>query len=202
MTHALDASTVFYAAQQAGKSQAQQTYEGCLNQIGVLENNLRRIHSYIVMCQEAGRSPPTNLLTQQIDAENELASKRIELRKASETFRAEQATKAAETAKATKAKTKARHSHITTVAVSARQNAAAADAAIEAFETALANLHANLTDLQRNEAARSGYSANAASLAQNALGKRHLGRDLELRGAWASTGQTISAQLEGLLKYG
>lgn len=202
MTHALNAAAVLYAAQQAGKSQAQQNYEGCLNQISILEDDLKRIHAHTAMCREAGRSPPTGLLTQQIDAENELAAKRIELRKAGETFRAEQATKAAETAKATEAKAKARHSHVATVAVSARQNAAAADAAIEAFETALANLHANLTDLQRNEAATSGFSANAASLAQNALGKRPLGRDLELRGSWASNGKTISAQLEGLLKHG
>lgn len=202
MTHALNAAAVLHTAQQAGKSQAQQNYEGCLNQIGVLEDDLKRVHSYVAMCREAGRSPPTGLLTQQIDAENELASKRIELRKAGETFRAEQAIKAAETAKATEAKAKTRRSHVATVAVSARQHAATADAAIDALEAALANLHANLTDLQRNEAATSGFSANAASLAQNALGKRPLGRDLELRGAWASNGKTISAQLEGLLKHG
>lgn len=202
MTHALDAAAVLYAAQQAGKSQARQTYEGCLNQISILEDNLKRIHSYATMCREAGRAIPAGLLTQQIDAEKELDAKRIELAKAAEVFRAEQASKAAEAEKASEAKAKARRSHVATITASARQHASAIDTAIQAFETALVSLHADLTDLQRNEAANSGFSANAASLARNALGKRPLGRDLELPGLWACSGKTIAAQLEGLLKNG
>lgn len=185
-----------------GKSAAMMELEALQGQLASLNSDLQRMYAHRTLLNEAGRAIPQGLIIQTADAEKAVADKKREMEGVAKTVHAELAELKTIRAEQDKQTAKQRDSYITQNKKTARKFAQQADAAIQALEAAIVGLHGALTNLQRNGAARTGFTSNASYFTRNAIGKRQLGRDLELRSTWTYSGASISTQLEGMLKNG